>query len=110
MITRSGTRWCKIHSWLITHYKTYKIKCTITCSAVVKFFDIIYPVLDEAAKAGNQKQRIANTMIGMEYMRRLSTSKYLDSSIISMRKELWRKLLVVKEELLFFFYHKFIDK
>lgn len=56
-----------IDSWLITHYKTYKIKCAITCSPVVKFFDVIYPVLDEAVKAENQKQRIANTMIGIDY-------------------------------------------
>jgi hypothetical protein len=27
----------------------------------------MYPVLDEAAEAGNQKHRIANTMIGIDY-------------------------------------------
>ncbi|HYZ60010.1 MAG TPA: hypothetical protein VE544_10175 [Nitrososphaeraceae archaeon] len=56
-----------IDSWLIAHYKTYRIKCAITCSPVVKFFDVMYPVLDEAAEAGNQKHRIANTMIGIDY-------------------------------------------
>jgi hypothetical protein len=71
--------------------------------------DVIYPVLDEAANAVNQKQSIVNTTIGMDHMQTINF-QVSQRPIISVRNELWLKLLIVKEKLFFFLYYEFINK
>jgi hypothetical protein len=79
-------------------------KQAITSSPITNFFHIICPLLDGEAKAGNQKQRIDNTGIkyGIYAGHQLPS---ISSPIVSVRNELQLKLLVVKDELLVFFYH-----
>ena len=71
---------------------------------ITNFFNIICPLLDGEEKASNQKQRIDNTGIkyGIYAGHQLLS---IFSPIISVRNELQLKLLVVKDELLVFFYH-----
>ena len=78
-----------IHSFLTYRslQNTYEIKCAITCSPVVKFFDVIYPVLDEAANAEYQKQSIANTIIGVDHMQTINF-QVSQRPIISVRNKL----------------------